>query len=132
MERLKAKSEALEARRRAEVAARAAAEADRCTFAPELPVCPDFIHRLAEGFRLARPEDRPSARPSAPPPGRYSSIGPPEWQSVGACDGSVRDPRWGKMVVAEPEAVVRAMRREALSSSSLRGACPHGHGAFEP
>jgi len=125
IERLRAKAAAQDAARRAELAARADADVAQCTFAPDLPACPGFILRLAEGFRAVNAKQRQAlygqsslGHNSGDGVGQIAAGVQPPWQTVGAAEGTVFGARWHGVVVTDPGLQLKRMPRGVSTGSS--------------
>lgn len=153
IERLRAKAAAQDAARQTELAKRSEADVASCTFAPDLSACPDFILRLADGFRTVNSHAKqrkalyghhsqtPHESSSSSKGGMVSGL-QPQWQTVSAAEGTVFGARWHGVVVTDPDLQRKRMPRSVSTGgsqmgspqsdglSSCRSISSYGHGAF--
>jgi hypothetical protein len=150
VERLRLKAAAKERARAAKIASDEAAELALCTFAPDLPACPAFILRLADGFKeqgsltaAKRRHDLYGHSGRDPYGGNGSGgevvpVGPtghgavnsggcgPGWQTVGVSDGTVHGSRWRGVHVTDPSLHLHRGRRSSDSVDRRRADWPEG------
>jgi hypothetical protein len=130
IERLKEKAEAKERLKEQLQKKKEIDELEGCTFEPDLPPCPQFIHQLADGFKKAKENGTASNSK------KYSEIYEgknskykkhPDWQSVSVIDGSVYGGKWGKVVITDPSVTLATCTRAISTTPHVK---PKLYGAF--
>jgi hypothetical protein len=116
-------------------------EEEGCTFKPDLPACPQFIHRLAHGFRQQQRKAKAYGASERAKGGGHSTglnIGErglvgknvgPGWRTVAATDGTAHGCKWGKVVVTDSSVALLSLERASATLSAARGK-HHPHGEF--
>lgn len=115
IERLRIKADSKEKIRNELKMKRELEELSGCTFEPDLPPCPQFIHQLADGFKKAKDNKKQLYNDIYQGKNnKYKKI--PDWQTVSVNDGSVHGERWGKVVITDPSVQLATCTRSLVGT----------------